>query len=412
MKRIFSFILLVKFVAVIFSKFKIKKANNNYNFCFKSWDKVKYIDDLDCIYKCSPLFENDIKLEGNFLDDFFAQNDFLTIKDSGFFCYISKNVMLYPGLSEIIYTQNGIYLTRESQHKDSYNSQEFSGLMEFDSTFEYARIKSDVRVKYVDYINSGIDLTHCINNYWHVLVEIAPKAILANVLNIPFEIPLLLPDNLHNNFLDLIKSVCGKRDIIFVHGYNSNDNFFPLIKVKNLYSINNYYSWIFHPRNNIFENPMCSEISLAPLRLTINSVLDYYKITPHPNKEIKLVLVRNSGHRVSSSQNKLVELALGRGYIIFEPEKMSFEEQIRLTSRASSIVGFFGAALSNTFFMHSRAKKILIGNPGFYSVASFWNATLQNAYILKNDVISDDSDGIHSEPVLSEQNWLMLDKIL
>lgn len=353
-------------------KRKLLNIKDNEFFYVKGWDKISYIEDLDIAFSFSSSCKQSVQPRNNYLDEFFSKNDFLKINENEYFCYFCKDVILYPGLSEIIYTQDGIYLARTSNHKVSYNSQEFCGLMEFDPTFEYARIKSSVRARYIEYFDSGIDLTYCINNYWHVLVEVAPKAMLANDLGIPINIPLLLPDNLHKNFIELIKSVCGNRDIVFVSGYRSNNKFFPLIRVKELYSINNYYSWFFHPRKDIYEYPMYSEISLNPLKLTIDLILERYCITPNPDQDIKLIVVRNSAHRVSSSQDQLVELALERGYIIFEPEKLSFEEQIRLTSRASSIVGFFGAALSNALFMHPSAKKILIGNPGFYSVASFW----------------------------------------
>jgi capsular polysaccharide biosynthesis protein len=84
----------------------------------------------------------------------------------------------------------------------------------------------------------------------------------------------------------------------------------------------------------------------------------------------KIYLRRNSGVRKVTNATELEELLVVKGYVIVEPENLSFLQQAQLFTHAKVIIGSSGAALANIVFAPSNVKVfILIGK---YTDTSYW----------------------------------------
>jgi capsular polysaccharide biosynthesis protein len=114
----------------------------------------------------------------------------------------------------------------------------------------------------------------------------------------------------------------------------------------------------------------------------------------------KIFLRRNSGTRKVTNAAELEKLLVGRGYVIVEPEKLTFLQQTQLFSHAKIIVASSGAALANVIFASQSAKIfILIGK---YPDTSYWywqNMACASgktiSYVL-GKINANDSNGIHA----------------
>ena len=98
--------------------------------------------------------------------------------------------------------------------------------------------------------------------------------------------------------------------------------------------------------------------------------------------------------------SELEQVLINRGYVIVEPEKLTFLQQAMLFSKAKEIVGSSGAALANLIFAPSNAKvQILIGK---YPNTSYWYwpniacASGKKAHYVLGKVLNI-ADGIHAD---------------
>ena len=64
----------------------------------------------------------------------------------------------------------------------------------------------------------------------------------------------------------------------------------------------------------------------------------------------KIFLRRNSGTRKVANASVIEKLLVDQGYVIVEPEKLMFLQQVQLFSNAKTIVGSSGAGLANIIF--------------------------------------------------------------
>ena len=108
--------------------------------------------------------------------------------------------------------------------------------------------------------------------------------------------------------------------------------------------------------------------------------------------------------------SELEQILINRGYVIVEPEKLTFLQQAMLFSKAKEIVGSSGAALANLIFAPSNASvQILIGK---YPNTSYWywqNIACASgkvvSYIL-GEVADRDHSGIHADFTVNLQHVL------
>jgi capsular polysaccharide biosynthesis protein len=80
-----------------------------------------------------------------------------------------------------------------------------------------------------------------------------------------------------------------------------------------------------------------------------------------------IVLRRGQVNRRTFDEHALVEQAVNAGYEEVYPEKMNFEDQVRLFSEASSIIALSGASLTNLIFARDEIAVVGISKSAVYS---------------------------------------------
>ena len=79
----------------------------------------------------------------------------------------------------------------------------------------------------------------------------------------------------------------------------------------------------------------------------------FYNLS-RPKKGTRLYLSRvGASYRKVANESQVIDLLLSKGFSVVYPERLSFEQQVRLFAGAEIVVGLTGAAFNNMMFMHS-----------------------------------------------------------
>ncbi len=79
----------------------------------------------------------------------------------------------------------------------------------------------------------------------------------------------------------------------------------------------------------------------------------FYNISRlQPSKRIYISRAGTSYRKVIN-ESQVIDMLIDKGFLVVYPEKLSFEEQVRLFAAAEIVVGLTGAAFNNMMFMHS-----------------------------------------------------------
>ena len=115
----------------------------------------------------------------------------------------------------------------------------------------------------------------------------------------------------------------------------------------------------------------------------------------------KIFLRRNSGTRKVTNAADLEKMLVARGYVLVEPEKLTFLQQVQLFKNAKEIVAPTGAAISNAIFCAPEAQVAILMGKHQNMIYKYWLNMLAPLrvkvfYVLGNIVESRDL-GIHSD---------------
>lgn len=342
---------------------------------------------------------------------------------------ILKNVILFPGpsfngkaiyfLNEKFYISEGYDIGIESIPLQNYYEKnedlKFSISILFKKFFLSKNFISNLISKNgINSIESGINLLDSIDNYWHFLFESAVKLIVANEMNIPLNVPILLPDNLNKNLykiIDIINSGEYARKIIKLPSFKILTPLdTKLIKIENNYHISDIIH-LPHNFNDYFSIKSSYRLkntikfNLYPIRKLVVELKTKLNINSEADPNIKLFVKRTSINRISSDQKELEIFLISKGFQIFDPSSLSLEDQIKICSKASAFIGFSGAALSNSIFLPKDSVKVFFLNKTFDALVPVWNSLLSNVYIYDNEFVANHENDIHGIPFLSKENW-------
>ena len=193
----------------------------------------------------------------------------------------------------------------------------------------------------------------CASNYAHWVTEVLPRIVLFCAEDTFRSVPIVVNDGLHKNIMESLFLVAGTgRKIITL-------SIGRALAVDKLYltSVAGYVP--FERRENKLSGHLhgvFSPLALGALRKHLTALNREKEQGVWPEK---IFLRRNSGARKVTNSNELEELLVAQGYVIVEPEKLSFLEQVGLFSNVKSVIASSGAAVANIIFC-SPASKILI----------------------------------------------------
>jgi len=204
----------------------------------------------------------------------------------------------------------------------------------------------------------------CAHNYAHWLTEVLSRVAMFCADERFKNIPIVVSDGLHKNILESLFLVAGpEREIITL----------PIgraVFCDELYitSVAGYVP--FERRSNKLSGHSHGLFSPLAFDMLCNHLIDLGQNTKSPVWPEKIFLRRNSEIRKVVNATEIEKLLTSRGYVVVEPEKLTFSQQVKLFNNAKTIVSSSGAALANMVFA-SRSSKIII-LIGKYPDTSYW----------------------------------------
>lgn len=242
----------------------------------------------------------------------------------------------------------------------------------------------------------------CATNYAHWLTEVLPR-IAAFCTEEQFkDIPIVVNDGLHKNIMESLFLVTGEgREIITL----------PIgraLQVEALYltSVAGYVP--FERRNNKIQNHSHGIFNPNAFELIRNQVSSFTENIPEEAWPEKIYIRRNSGARKVTNAEDLEWLFVGQGYVIVEPEKLSFLEQVQLFRNAKKIISPTGAALSNAIFCKPWVRVGVLMAKHENMIYRYWANMLSPLGIVVSyvigDIIDDHSNGFHADFYIDENN--------
>jgi capsular polysaccharide biosynthesis protein len=202
------------------------------------------------------------------------------------------------------------------------------------------------------------------DNYFHLLIEHLPTlAFLMKSKYLPDD-TIIVTGVLHENFVDALKLVtCNKFPILQLKQYNC-------IKSSVVYCDHGSFSG-----NELISGNMPSShiFNHKNILLLKKLLFQYYELEGVNRPKLlgrKIFILRQSFQRNIKNIEELIEIAKEHNFEIVRPEKLSFEEQAKLFSTSSFIVGPTGAWLANLIFTNKSAKVHILFPD--YQPTNFW----------------------------------------
>ena len=321
----------------------------------------------------------------------FHSNDFCLVDDfkSGYVYEIKDARVL--GDSNIVFYGNDAYINPYIKIDNEIIPEEVSSCsISSNKKIIYKKQSEQVAIPTGALFNDRLSL-----NYAHWITEVLSRINLY-CSNNEKELPLVILNGLPNAMYQSIDTIAPDRDVILVDpGVELN-----IEKCHWIYPTGyvpySYRNWNIDRTDGIF-----SQESLSLLR---NSVLGSVKSTD--DKDIRLYIKRNSNYRRLLNSGQIEEYYRQQKFLIIEPEKLSFEEQVRLFSAADHIVGTTGAGMVNIMFTKPGCRIQILISDSYNHALGYWRniaeCTGNNIeYIFGK---SENKKCIHSDYVIDKNN--------
>lgn len=230
-------------------------------------------------------------------------------------------------------------------------------------------------------IDAGISLLgQNTGNYAHWLTETLPKLAMLGAYPQYDDLPLLVDCGLHRNIYESIGHVGGKqRTLIFVERWQR-------VEAKRLVCVSQagYEPYIPHGLFNTGTSRIVNAFSSPALAVLNAAVLKALPATLPRNSE-KIFLCRSdrsNNLRGLTNSSEVEALLQEKGYVIIDPAKLSFIEQVQACLAARIIVAPIGAALASMIFA-KRGCLMLALSPYYENANYYFYSNLAAALKLK-----------------------------
>lgn len=179
-------------------------------------------------------------------------------------------------------------------------------------------------------------------NYAHWLTEVLPKATLWTRMGDGPCVPLLVDAGLHANIMRSLELVLSddQKVVLVPKG--------QAVQVECLHHISSPGYIPFEPRHGLQRSH--GTFSAPALRMTVETIKARLGLRDDEPQDQVLFIRRNSGARNVLNQAELDAWVADIGWQVVAPEKLTFDEQVRLFHRAAMVVGPTGAAMANLIF--------------------------------------------------------------
>ena len=194
----------------------------------------------------------------------------------------------------------------------------------------------------------------CASNYAHWITEVLPRVALFCAEERFNDVPIVVNEGLHHNIMESLFLVANaNRQVITL----------PIGKalaIDELYltSVAGYVP--FERRTNKVSGHSHGMFSPRALELLRKRLGEVAQKTEKGGWPEKIYLRRNSGVRRVINAVEIEELLMTYGYVIIEPETLTFSEQVRYFTHAKVIVGPTGAGFANAIFCEKGTHVVIL----------------------------------------------------
>jgi capsular polysaccharide biosynthesis protein len=235
----------------------------------------------------------------------------------------------------------------------------------------------------------------CASNYAHWMTEVLPRVALFCAEERFKDVPIVVNEGLHNNIMESLFLVAGaNREIITLPTGRA-------LAVNELYltSVAGYVPFERRTRKlSDHSHGMFSPRAFEMLRKHLGALGQKTEKEVWPEK---IFLRRISGTRKVTNMAELEKLLFAQGYVIVEPENLTFLRQIQLFSHAKEIVSPTGAALANAIVCKPGAQVAVLMGKHEDMIYRYWSNLLSPfgiriSYAL-GSIIDKHDRGIHGD---------------
>lgn len=265
---------------------------------------------------------------------------------------VVSNGMIYGG-SNLVLVDNRVICHDLYDFKNDYTSEELHGLTLIDPKSKRIRwLQHDEEPERIPAAAAFVDA--CAPNYAHWLTEVLPRLALFCADEQFKNIPIVVNDELHRNIMESLFLVVGpEREVILLPIGRALD-----CDHLHIVSVSGYvpFEW----RKN--KPSSCSHgLFSAPAFDILRNHLS--GLAKEGNNRVwpeKIFLRRNSKYRNVVNASEIEQLFLSHGYVIVDPERLTFSQQVALFNNAKTIIGPSGAALANIIFAPKNSKVFIL----------------------------------------------------
>ena len=273
---------------------------------------------------------------------------------------------------------SGSSLIYDEEFSTAYNFNTFSPrkeLLEEEVALRLKRISiddnSDIELAFINkpeisgYIFDSVspfNLMHP-NNWFHFLIESLPS-LLEGIINGKInKNTIIISGKMHINMFQAIQTLFG-----------SQLNILQLDAMKAVVATKIVYikkSYICHELQSGEVNTQYyfNENNLHILKSIFENKLNFKK---NFTEGCKVFVLRKSFQRNVINIDQLILSAESKGYIIVNPEELSFNDQVILFSSAEKIIGPTGAWLANLLFVNDRSNITVLNPETIFCENSIW----------------------------------------
>lgn len=254
-----------------------------------------------------------------------------------------KKGMIYGG-SNLIVAGDVVISHDLYDFKHDFTSEELHGRTLIDP--KGSRIRWLLNDEHPDKIPAAATfLDACAFNYAHWMTEVLPRIVVFCGDDRFKNIPIVVNDGLHRNIMESLFWVTEPERKILLLPIDKS------IYCDTLYvtSVTGYVPFDWRSK----KLPDCSHgLFSRQAFMALSKRLEQQSIIIGDPSALpdKIFLRRNSDHRTIINSHEVESFYESRGYLVVEPEKLSFQQQVALFKNAKAIAGSTGAAFANIIF--------------------------------------------------------------
>lgn len=250
----------------------------------------------------------------------------------------------------------------------------------------------------------------CAFNYAHWMTEVLPRVAVFCAEERFKDMPIVVNEGLHQNIME---------SLLLVAGINHEVITLPIgraLAVNELYltSVAGYVPFERRTKKlSGHSHGMFSPWAFEMLRKHLGALARKTEKGIWPEK---IFLRRTSGIRKVTNAVELEQLLIARGYVIVEPEKLTFLQQVQLFSNAKVIVGPTGAAFANAVFCErgTHVAILIAKNKDLsykYWVNMLASTGIKFSYVF-GDIVGNHNQGAHGDFEIKTSNLVEFLEVL